>query len=114
MSDDLRTDPSAVGIGTSRRRPDATAKARGEFEFAPDATEPGMLWGATLRSAHPHARLVRVDLNPAKAMPGVHAVLGGWDVPDNRYGAINRDTPVLADEIVNYVGEPIAIVAVER
>jgi len=113
MSDDLRTDPTAIGIGTSRRRPDAAAKARGEFEFAPDAAEPGMLWGATLRSIHPHARLVRVDLNPAKAMPGVHAVLGGWDVPDNRYGAINRDTPVLADEIVNYVGEPIAIVAAD-
>ncbi len=113
MSDSLRTDPHAIGIGASRRRPDAVAKARGEFEFAPDATEPGMLWGATLRSPHAHARLVRVDLNPAKALPGVHAVLGGWDVPDNRYGAINRDTPVLADEVVTYVGEPIALVAAD-
>ena len=109
----LITDPDATGIGTSRRRPEASAKVRGEFEFAPDVVEPGMLWGATLRSPHPHARLIRVDLNPAKAMAGVHAVLGGWDVPDNRYGAIQRDKPVLADEVVTYVGEPIAIVAAE-
>jgi len=113
MRTDLTTDPNAVGIGTSRRRPEAAAKVRGEYEFAPDLTEPGMLWGATLRSPHPHARLVRVDLKAAKAMPGVHAVLGGWDVPDNHYGAIVRDSPVLADEVVTYVGEPIALVAAE-
>ena len=109
----LTTDPDAIGVGASRRRPEAGAKVRGEFEFAPDVVEPGMLWGATLRSPHPYARLIRVDLNPAKAMAGVHAVLGGWDVPDNRYGAIQRDKPVLADEVVTYVGEPIAIVAAE-
>lgn len=110
---DLTTDPNAIGIGTSRRRPEAAAKIRGEFEFAPDLTEPGMLWGATLRSPHAHARIVRVDLNAAKAMAGVHAVLGGWDVPDNHYGAIVRDSPVLADEVATYVGEPIALVAAD-
>lgn len=113
MTADLTTDPNAIGIGTSRRRPEAAAKIRGEFEFAPDLIEPGMLWGATLRSPLAHARLVRVDLNAAKAMPGVRAVLGGWDVPDNHYGAIVRDSPVLADEVVTYVGEPIAIVAAD-
>lgn len=113
MRTDLTTDPDAIGIGTSRRRPEAAAKIRGEFEFAPDLREPGMLWGATLRSPHAHARIVRVDLNAAKAMPGVYAVLGGWDVPDNHYGAIVRDSPVLADEVATYVGEPIALVAAD-
>ena len=113
MSADLRTDPHAVGIGASRRRPDAVAKVRGEFEYATDLGEKGMLWGATRRSPHPYARIRHVDLAPAKAMAGVHAVLGAWDVPDNRFGAINNDQPVLADDYVRYVGEPIVIVAAD-
>lgn len=103
----------AVGIGSSPVRPDAHQKVRGEFEYAPDLIEKGMLWGATLRSPHPHARILRVDLGPARALAGVHAVLGAWDVPDNRFGAIVPDQPVLADDVVRYVGEPVAIVAAD-
>ncbi|MFN8125000.1 MAG: molybdopterin cofactor-binding domain-containing protein [Candidatus Nanopelagicales bacterium] len=113
MKEGFVTDPDAVGIGTPRRRPDADAKVRGDYEYATDVSDPDMLWGATLRSPHPYARLVKVDLNPAKEMPGVHAVLGAWDVPHNVFGAIIADTPVLADDYVHYVGEPIAIVAAE-
>lgn len=111
MTLDQETSPTAVGIGASLQRPDGIAKVRGEFEYAPDLLQEGMLWGATRRSEYPYARLVRVNLNPAKEMPGVIAVLGAWDVPDNRFGAINNDQPVLADDFVRYVGEPIAIVA---
>lgn len=108
-----QTDAEAKGIGASTRRPDGDAKVRGEFEYAPDLREDGMLWGATLRSPHALARIRRVDLNAAKAMPGVHAVLGAWDVPVNLCGAVNHDTPVLADDWVRYVGEPVAVVAAE-
>ena len=107
------SDPDAVGVGAPRRRQDANAKVRGEFEYAPDLTDSGMLWGATLRSPHPHARITRVNLDPAKQMPGVKAVLGAWDVPKNSFGMIVADTPVLADDRVRYVGEPVAIVAAE-
>lgn len=103
--------PGTVGIGADRPRIDAAAKVRGQFGFAPDEARDGMLWGATLRSPHALARLRKVDLWPAKNMPGVEAVLGAWDVPDNFYGVIDRDTPVLADDYVRYEGEPIAIVA---
>ncbi len=113
MKAGLITDPDAVGVGSPRRRQDANAKVRGEFEYAPDLIEPNMLWGTTLRSPHPHARIRRVNLNPAKTMPGVKAVLGAWDVPKNAFGMIVADTPVLADERVRYVGEPVAIVAAE-
>lgn len=94
-------------------RPDAIAKVRGEFEFATDLRVAGMLWGATLRSPHPLARILKVDLTPAKRIPGVRAVLGAWDVPVNTFGAVDKDTPVLADDMVRYVGEPVAIVAAE-
>lgn len=113
MKPGLTTDPSAVGVGAPRRRQDAHAKVRGEFEYAPDVSGPGMLWGATVRSPHPHARIRTVDLGPARAMPGVVAVLGAWDVPHNAVGMIVADTPVLADDTVRYVGEPVAIVAAE-
>lgn len=107
------TEGDQIGVGASRIRPDSSAKVRGEYEFAPDVAETGMLWGFTLRSPHPFARINSVDLQPAKEMPGVHAVLGGWDVPDNRYGVVERDAPVLADEYVRYEGEPVAIVAAD-
>lgn len=107
------TDGDQIGVGASRIRPDSSAKVRGQYEFAPDVAETGMLWGFTLRSPHPFARINSVDLQPAKEMPGVHAVLGGWDVPDNRYGVVERDAPVLADEYVRYEGEPVAIVAAD-
>ncbi len=111
MPSDRYTDPAAIGVGASRERPDAAAKVRGEFEYATDVSHAGMLWGATRRSPHPFARILHMDLKPARVMPGVAAVLGAWDVPDNRFGAINPDQPVLADDTVRYVGEPIAIVA---
>lgn len=105
------TDPNAVGVGTPRRRPDSWAKVRGEFEYATDVTDSAMLWGATLRSPHPHARILSVNLEPAERMPGVTAVMAAQHVPRNRCGMVVADTPVLADDMVRYVGEPVAIVA---
>ena len=71
MKLDQETSPTAIGIGASLQRPDAVAKVRGEFEYAPDLLQEGMLWGATRRSEYPYARLIPINLNPAKAMPGV-------------------------------------------
>lgn len=113
MKEGLTTDPDAVGIGSPRRRQDAHAKVRGEFDYAPDVSDPNMLWGATVRSPHPHALIRRVTLEPAMRMPGVVAVLSARDVPHNAFGMIVADTPVLAEDRVRYVGEPIAIVAAE-
>jgi CO/xanthine dehydrogenase Mo-binding subunit len=113
MKPGLVTDPDAVGVGSPRRRDDVSAKVRGEFEYAPDVSDPGMLWGATLRSVHPHALIRRVDLKAAERMPGVHAVLAAWHVPYNLCGMVVADTPVLADDRVRYVGEPVAIVAAD-
>lgn len=113
MKAGLITDPEAFGIGSPRRRQDAHAKVRGEFEYATDVAESGMLWGATVRSPHSHARIRGIDLHEAERMPGVKAVLAAWHVPNNVCGLVVADTPVLADDRVRYVGEPIAIVAAE-
>ena len=44
----------------------------------------GAVWGATLRSPHPYARIVAIDTSAALAIPGVHAVLTADDVPEQR------------------------------
>jgi CO/xanthine dehydrogenase Mo-binding subunit len=102
------------GIGESVRRIDGVPKVMGEFEYASDLHRDGMLWGATLRSPHPYARIVGIDVSEAAATPGVHAVLTQKDVPGKKtFGLDVQDQPVLAIDVVRYAGEPVAIVAAE-
>jgi xanthine dehydrogenase D subunit len=87
-------------------------KLTGEFGYASDLAADGMLWGATTRSPHAHARIVSIDIVPALAIGGVHAVLTAGDVPGRAvYGLEHPDQPVLAGDLVRYWGEPVAIVA---
>ena len=111
MSIDIRR---KGGVGESVRRVDGVPKVRGEFEYASDLRRDGMLHGATLRSPHPHARIVSIDIAAATAAPGVRAVLTHADVPGKKtFGLDVQDQPVLAIDVVRYAGEPVAIVAAE-
>lgn len=102
------------GIGESVKRPDGIPKLQGDFAYASDLQAEGMLWGATRRSPHPHARITRIDVAPALAIAGVYAVLTHEDVPGRpTVGQINPDRPVLAGDMVNYWGQPVAITAAE-
>jgi xanthine dehydrogenase D subunit len=106
---------AAGGVGESPPRPDGALKVKGEFAFSSDLWMDGMLWGQTLRSPHPHARIRRIETAPALAVPGVFAVLTHEDVPGtNLYGLERRDQPVLASDRVRYQGEPVALVAAEH
>jgi xanthine dehydrogenase D subunit len=103
------------GLGTSADRPDGTPKVTGAFAFSSDLYARGMLWGRTLRSPHPAARIVSIDTSAAEAMAGVAAVLTAEDVPGKPiYGLEHPDQPVFASEVVRYQGEPIAAVAAEH
>jgi xanthine dehydrogenase D subunit len=109
------SDAITGGVGDSPLRPDGTLKVRGEFAYASDLWHEDMLWGATLRSPHPHARITRLDTARALALPGVYAVLTHEDVPGaNVYGLKHQDTPVLAEDVVRYQGEPVALVAADH
>jgi xanthine dehydrogenase D subunit len=102
------------GVGTSVLRPDGVPKVTGRFAFLGDLEAEGMLWGATRRSEVAHGRIVHLDLAPAFAVPGVHAVLTQADVPGHPYqGQHLTDQPVLCDGTVRHVGEPIAVVAAD-
>ena len=102
------------GVGESVQRVDGIPKVKGEFEYASDLHRDGMLWGATLRSPHPHAQIVSVDISAAAQTPGVCAVLVHADVPGKKtFGLDVQDQPVLARDVARYAGEAVAIVAAE-
>ena len=102
-------------IGENALRPDGTLKVTGEFAYASDLWMDEMVWGTTVRSPHPHARIVSIDIGPALATPGVYAVLTAEDVPGaNAVGLEHEDQPVLAETVVRYKGEPVAIVAADH
>ena len=102
-------------IGTSPVRPDGIAKVQGSFAFSSDLSAEGCLWGATLRSPHPYARIVSIDVGPAWRINGVEAVITADDVPGRlTYGLICQDQPVFATGHVRYVGEPVAAVAADH
>jgi xanthine dehydrogenase D subunit len=110
-----RSAPVTAGVGASPRRPDGTPKVKGEFAYSSDLWMEGMVWGVTLRSPHPYARIRSIDIGPALATPGVHAVLTHEDVPGRKfYGLEIVDQPVLAVDTVRYHGEPVALVAADH
>jgi CO/xanthine dehydrogenase Mo-binding subunit len=102
-------------LGESTTRPDGGPKVQGTFAFSSDLHADGMLWGRTLRSPHPHARIVRFDPSAAWKIPGVEAIITADDVPGvPTYGLIEQDQPVFARDVVRYHGEPICAVAADH
>jgi len=104
-----------AGVGASAQRPDGTLKVTGEFAFSSDLWMADMLWGTTLRSTHPRARVRSMDITRALKVPGVAAVLSADDVPGRKtFGLEAADQPVLADGQVRYQGEPLLIIAADH
>jgi xanthine dehydrogenase D subunit len=103
------------GIGASARRPDATPKVTGQFAYGSDLWMDDMIWGVTLRSPHPYAKIRSIGIGGALATGGVYAVLTHADVPgQNACGLELADQPVLAEGVVRYQGEPVALVAADH
>ncbi len=98
-------------VGVPRRRVDARAKVTGQTRFADDVTLPRMLHCKLLRSPVPHARIVRIDPSRAQALPGVHLVLTGRDLP-TEYGIlpVSQDERALCLDRVRFAGDPVAAV----
>ncbi|MGH8987210.1 MAG: molybdopterin cofactor-binding domain-containing protein, partial [Acidimicrobiales bacterium] len=102
-------------MGESPARPDGIPKVRGELAFSSDLWMDGMLWGRTLRSPHPAARIASIDVAPALAVPGVRAVVTAADVTGRpTFGLEVPDQPVFASDVVRYHGEPLAAVAADH
>ena len=100
-------------IGQPVTQAEGPDKVSGQALYAADIDRPGLLWGKVLRSPYPHARILSIDTARARRMPGVHAVVAGSDLPDNRVGRLLRDHPVLARDKVLFVGDKVVAVAAE-
>jgi CO/xanthine dehydrogenase Mo-binding subunit/aerobic-type carbon monoxide dehydrogenase small subunit (CoxS/CutS family) len=101
-------------IGKMVRRLDAPSKVSGKLRYAGDMTMPGMLHVQVLRSPHPHARIVSIDISAAETMEGVEGVITSADVPgEDGFGVFVNDQPIMARDKVRYVGEAVAAVAAE-
>ncbi|MBY0333105.1 MAG: xanthine dehydrogenase family protein molybdopterin-binding subunit [Acetobacteraceae bacterium] len=108
-------------IGTRPNRPDGADKVTGRARFGADFNMPGQLVGRVLRSPHPHARIVSIDIGAAAALPGVKAVVTAADFPEQENIVVPagemqvnlRDVTrnIMAREKVLYEGHPVAAVA---
>jgi len=106
---------SVGGIGASALRPDATPKVTGQFAYGSDLWMDDMIWGVTLRSPHAYARIRSIAIGEALATGGVYAVLTRDDVPGRNISGLEvADQPVLAEDVVRYQGEPVALVAADH
>jgi xanthine dehydrogenase large subunit len=103
------------GVGVSEPHESAHLHVSGDARYTDDIPEPkGTLHGAFGVSTRAHARIKSVDLAPVRDAPGVVAVLTGADIPGvNDMGGVQPDDPLLAEDLVQYIGQPIFAVAAE-
>jgi CO/xanthine dehydrogenase Mo-binding subunit len=97
---------------------DAVERVTGRIDYTINHELPGMLHARLLRSTTPHARIARLDVSRARALPGVWMVVTGQDLESRAdfspyYGPVFRDQPVLAIQKVRYTGDPVAAVLAE-
>ncbi|HJQ33982.1 MAG TPA: molybdopterin cofactor-binding domain-containing protein [Pyrinomonadaceae bacterium] len=99
-------------VGKPFRKVDARSKCVGATKFADDIALPRMLYCKLLRSHVPHALIKSIDVSKALALPGVHAVITGKDLPIP-YGIlpVSQDEHALCVDKVRFIGDPVAAVA---
>jgi aerobic carbon-monoxide dehydrogenase large subunit len=108
--------PAEPGFGRRLRKEDQRF-IRGQGLFVDDVRLPGMLYGAVLRSPHPHARITAVDTIAAEAHPKVKAVITGETLAGLNLAwmpTLSGDTQaVLATDKVRFQGQEVAFVVAE-
>lgn len=113
-----------MSVGVSLPRIDARAKVTGQAPYPGDLSMPGMAHAKVLFARRPHARVRAIDAAAARALPGVLAVFTGSDIPNNEYGLVLFDAPVMVapagtpgakpfDGVVRHIGEKLALVVAE-
>lgn len=108
-------------VGKRLDRPDGADKVTGRARYGADYNLPGQLYGKSLLSPHPHARIIRIDTSLAEALPGVKAVVTSRDFPelpgglsqmgDAAFNVRDQSRNVMARDKVLYEGHPVAAVA---
>ncbi len=84
-----------MSIGSRLDRIDAAGKVTGAALYPGDIAAEGMLHAVVVFTDQPHARLLTLDVRPARRIPGVVEVVTAHDIPVNEYGLTMFDQPVL-------------------
>lgn len=102
-------------LHTSRPHADATLHVTGAARYVDDLPEPpGLLHACLVPATVAAGRLVRVDVEAARAVPGVIDVVTAADLPgDPLIGPITHDEPVLASDRIDFHGQNVAVVYAE-
>ncbi len=102
-------------VGTSPIHISGRDHVTGRSQFIDDIPKPrNLLYVKILPSPLAHGKIIKLNTEKAKALPGVAAVLTAKDIPgENQIGGIIQDEVCLAQGHVHFVGEPIAVVAAE-
>jgi CO/xanthine dehydrogenase Mo-binding subunit len=110
----MKTTRDVRGVGLAIPRPDGPDKVTGRVQYVADIQPRGLLHAKLLRSPHAHARIVRIDVSRARALPGVRAVLTAADIPQLKRKAPTRAHAVLAIDRAVFAGQPVAAVAADE
>ncbi len=102
-----------TGIGCSSPKHGAYEEALGIRPYVDDMRFEGMLYGVLKFSAHPRAKVLRIDVSAASMLPGVIRVFTTRDIPGRRHqGLLVRDWPMMVaeDETTRCIGDVVAAV----
>lgn len=110
----MKTTRDVRGVGLAIPRPDGPEKVTGHVQYVADIAPRGLLHAKLLRSPHAHARIIRIDVSKARALPGVRAVLTAADIPELKRKAPTRAHAVLAIDRAVFAGQPVAAVAADE
>src|SRR5215471_19089721 len=110
----MKTTRDVRGVGLAIPRPDGPEKVTGRVQYVADIKPRGLLHAKLLRSPHAHARILRIDVSKARALPGVRAVLTAADIPELKRKAPTRAHAVLAIDRAVFAGQPLAAVAADE
>jgi len=110
-AEETKTNDSLIGKRIPKM--DAPEKASGKTRYVHDINLPGQLHAKILRSSQVHAKIVSIDTSAARALPGVHAVITGADVPWQRPIGVAKDHLPLKTDRVRSPRDEIAAVAAE-
>jgi CO/xanthine dehydrogenase Mo-binding subunit len=112
-----------IAIGQTIKRLDALGKVTGETPYPGDIDIDGQLWMKLRFSDRAHARVLAIDTRSAEALAGVIRIFTAKDVPQNEYGLVTKDQPVLCGpgsnsqvpgaDIVRCYADCVAVVVAE-
>ena len=102
-----------IHIGKRVPKTDAEEKVTGKAIYIHDLKVPGMLYGKILYSPYPHAKILNIDTSRAEKLPGVKAVLTGYNISPIKFGFYKDNVPLKAGKVRSYRDEVAAVAAID-